>query len=109
MTPSDLTAKLRERLAFDVNQECGVWNIPIDDVDGQLCLDEDRVARHVDAIEAEPVEVYHARLAPLHNALIAAVSALELISSMGGRNDGCDYCAKNAREALSAIRAEVKL
>jgi hypothetical protein len=81
---SDLTARLRARLAFDES---------LDSSDG----DDDRIKY-----------LYEPRLAPLFEKLIAAVSACEQIAGANLADiDDRDLMAV-ARKALSAIRAEVE-
>lgn len=108
---SNLTDLLREKLAFDLNNECGFWNVPIDDLDGEMIEpgDERPIARRVGAFEATPIEDYLNRLAPLHEKLLAAVEALEKTTSIVLKDSAYGdlrFGFGEAIDALAALRAE---
>lgn len=75
MSDLSITQALCAALEFDVNNECGYWDIPIDDLDGDL--DFENPKQIVGALEAEPIEKYFARTQALVLAMCEGVGALE--------------------------------
>lgn len=103
--------RIRELAKFDIHNECGYWEVPIDDLNGELALPED-AARFVGALEAEPIEKHLARILPLLEALLADREALREalrdITAEGNKelaqvcpNVDCDYQAACAIQSLN--------
>lgn len=96
-------AEILELAEFDIDQECGTWVIPIDDLNGELAVNSRKhlAAYNIEVTELLPVKAHiHQRLLPLIEALAESNEKLALCMGHLVNGTGGIFTYKDAKYAL---------